>query len=564
MSPILFNIFINDLMDGLEETSGVLVPAGPIRSWQQRDIRVAGALFADDAAGISPTIEAAATFCARITEWSALNEMSVGIAKCGIMEFLIKPEDDPILTEEHPCRPTLQLSGQPLPIVTKYKYLGLGLTPRLEIRDLVKSRFDLGRKSVYALLPFLRNSALPPSMRWQVVRAVIVPRLLYGAEVYGMNRALTDRMQTLFNQALRGILGSSLGQGVGRLPSAPLWAEFCTAPICALAASRRARAYRKCFDLKTAIGTIIHQPLSVANWTWTSGTTRWITRYCSKYFSTEVDWTQLEAGPLRDLIRESITTREQKLREKSIRSTSGATTLYFQSGYTAHPLTKGRVYCRPSDNRGIALVLVCRLGAYPTALQLVERKRLGNRYKRQCPFCRAEGVPETLHHLLFACRAWRRQRRESGLQGTIAEVRRLEQRVAQATTAERDLLDSLGTLALSREDLALSWILGGVHARTWGVPRFMPQPPKPEQAEDDQSYSSSSLSSDGDRVVAAQGNCHRVEDPPHLLRVGRFLVKIESARRRVLSPLSLVLPAQNRVNQGPRAPATSTGQSPNG
>lgn len=571
MSPILFNIFINDLMDGLEETSGVLVPVGPIRSWQQRDIRVAGALFADDAAGISPTIEAAANFCARITEWSTLNEMSVGISKCGIMEFLAQPDDEPTLTEDHPLRPTLQLSGQLLPIVTKYKYLGLGLTPQLEIRDLVQSRFDLGRKSVYALLPFLRSSVLPPSMRWQVVRAVILPRLLYGAEVYGMNRTLTNRMQTLLNQALRGILGGTLVQGAGRLPSAPLWAEFGTAPVCALAASRRARAYRKCFDLKTAIGTIIHQPLGIANWTWTSGTARWITRYCAKYFDAvsagtgRVDWTQLAAGPLRDLIRDSITLRERNIREKPTRTTSSTTALYFQSGYMTHPLTKGRVYCRPSDNKGITIVLVCRIGAYPTALQLVERKRLPNRYKRQCPFCRTEGVPETLHHLLFDCHAWRRQRRESGLEGTIAEVRRLEQRVAQATTAERNLLDSSGTLALSREELALSWILGGVHARTWGVPSYMPQPPKPVQAEDDQSYSSSSLSSDNDSMgIAAGENRCRVKESPHLLKVGRFLVKIESVRRRVLSPLSLVLPTQHRGNQGPRAPATSTGQSPNG
>ena len=455
--------------------------------------------------------------------------------------------------------------------MTKYKYLGLELTPQLEIRDLVKSRFDLGRKSVYALLPFLRSAVLPPSMRWQVVRAVILPRLLYGAEVYGMNRALTDRMQTLLNQALRGILGGTLVQGAGMLPSAPLWAEFSTAPVCALAASRRARAYRKCFDLKTAIGTIIHQPLGIVNWTWTSGTSRWITRYCAKYFdavttgTSRVDWTQLTAGPLRDLVRESITLRERNIREKPTRPTGSTTALYFRSGYTSHPLTKGRVYCRPSDNKGITIVLVCRIGAYPTALQLVERKRLGNRYKRQCPFCRAEGVPETLHHLLFACRAWRRQRRESGLQGTIAEVSRLQQRVAQATPAERDLLDSSGTLALSREELALSWILGGVHGGTWGVPSYMPQPPKPVQAEDDQSYSSSSLSNDSDSTgIAARGNCRRVEEPPHLLRVGRFLVKIESVRRRVLSPLSLVLPTQHRRNQGPRAPATSTGQSPNG
>ena len=571
MSPILFNIFINDLMDGLEETSGVLVPAGPIRTWQERDIRVAGALFADDAAGISPTIEAAVKFCERITEWSALNEMSVGISKCGIMEFLVQPEDEAILTEDHPLRPTLQLSGQLLPIVTKYKYLGLGLTPKLEIRALVQSRFELGRKSVHALLPFLRSSVLPPSMRWQVVRAVILPRLLYGAEVYGMNRTLTDRMQTLLNQALRGILGGTLVQGVGMLPSAPLWAEFGTAPVCALAASRRARAYRKCFDLKTAIGTIIKQPLGIMNWTWTSGTSRWITRYCAKYFDAvttdagEVDWTQLEAGPLRNLVRDSITLREQNIRVKPTRPTSSTTALYFRSGYASNPLTKGRVYCRPTDNKGITIVLVCRIGAYPTAPQLVERKRLANRYKRQCPFCRAEGVPETLYHLLFICRAWRRQRRESGLQGTIAEIRRLEQRVAQATPAERNVLDSSGMLALSREELALSWILGGVHGGTWGVPSYMPQPPKPVQAEDDQSFSSSSLSSDSDSTgIAARGNHHRVEESPHLLKVGRFLVKIESVRRRVLSPLSLVPLTQHQRDQGPRAPATSTGQSPNG
>ena len=328
---------------------------------------------------------------------------------------------------------------------------------------------------------------------------------------------------------------------------------------------------KKKFDLKTAIGTIITQPLGIMNWTWTSGTSRWITRYCAKYFDAvttdagEVDWTQLEAGPLRNLVRDSITLREQNIRVKPTRPTSSTTALYFRSGYASNPLTKGRVYCRPTDNRGITIVLVCRIGAYPTAPQLVERKRLANRYKRQCPFCRAEGVPETLYHLLFICRAWRRQRRESGLQGTIAEIRRLEQRVAQATPAERNVLDSSGTLALSREELALSWILGGIHARTWGVRNYMPQPPLPAQAEDDQSYSSSSLSSDSISTgIAALGNRRRVTETPHLLKVGWFLVKIESARRRVLSPLSLVPPTQHRGNQGPRAPATSTGQSPNG
>ena len=52
------------------------------------------------------------------------------------------------------------------------------------------------------------------------------------------------------------------------------------------------------------------------------------------------------------------------------------------------------------------------------------------------------------------------------LQGTIADVYKLEQQIALPTPAEHNLLGYLGTLALSHEDLTRSWILGGVHARS--------------------------------------------------------------------------------------------------
>jgi hypothetical protein len=160
--------------------------------------------------------------------------------------------------------------------------------------------------------------------------------------------------------------------------------------------------------------------------------------------------------------------------------------------------------------------------------------------------------------------AWRGQQRERGLRGTIAEVSRLEWRLVNANPDQPTLLDSLGTLALSREALALLWILGGVHDRSWGTLCYVPQPPEPVQMEDDQSFSSSSLSSTTDRGVATRGVRHKVKVPLYLFKVGRFLVMIESACRRVLSLPSLILPTNHRENQGPRAPATSTGQSPNG
>ena len=58
LSPTLFNIFIGDLAEGTVE-SGALVPTGDSQTWQQSTLTVGCALFADDAAGICPSLEGA-------------------------------------------------------------------------------------------------------------------------------------------------------------------------------------------------------------------------------------------------------------------------------------------------------------------------------------------------------------------------------------------------------------------------------------------------------------------------------------------------------------------------
>jgi hypothetical protein len=566
---VLFNIFINDLMDGLEDVSGVVVPTGPMKDCMARaTIKVAGALFADDAVGLSPTIPAAIKFCDRVTEWCGINEMQAGIKKCGIMEFRANLAAAPILTEDHPLRAALHLSGEALPLVTEYKYLGLGITPRLLVCDLVKTRLKLGAISVHQLLPFLTSSVLPVSMRWQVVRAVILPRLLYGAEVYGMNRELTNSMQTLLNKALKGIV--QIKSARSTVPSAPLWAEFGIQPICALAAGRRARAYRKCFQLKTHIGQIIKEPLRSRCWTWSNGTGRWINRFCKKFFDRvatgvgvdATDWTVLEPIPLRDLIQASITLREQSIRrEDPDRTTARATVTYFQGGYGGYQaLTKGRVFCKPVDHRGIGLVLCCRIGSYPLVPLLVEVKRLPPYWRNKCPFC-GRNAPETLHHLFFICSAWSRQRRKSGIMGTIVAINTLKVRLVAARAANQVAFDSLGISALSNEALAVSWILGGMHDRVWGVKGYMPRPPSSQQAEDPPPGGASSSSSD-EGPAAPWGQLHRDARRAHLLRVGTFLILIAPLRGRRLSPLTV--PPTQRLRgggDGSGAPTTTTGQS---
>lgn len=172
-----------------------------------------------------PTIGKAKTFCSHITRWVQLNEMAVGISKCGLMEFLPKHKGDdipptPVVPGE--VIPDLELEGKPLPIVTEYMYLGILMTPGFQPKDMVRHRIDLGRATVATILPFLRCPNVPMTMKLATVAAVVGPHLLFRAILYGMNRSLTRLMQGLLNQCLRACIGSPSKRSV---PSIGLWKE---------------------------------------------------------------------------------------------------------------------------------------------------------------------------------------------------------------------------------------------------------------------------------------------------------------------------------------------------
>jgi hypothetical protein len=116
-------------------------------------------------------------------------------------------------------------------------------------------------------------------MKIRVVKAVVVPRLLFGAEVYGMNKKITSTIQRSLNAALRPIAGVSSKDNVTNVA---LWRELAVPPICASAAARRARALRKCPALKTWVGQLVLHPLKDTRWTWTTGGERWLNRYVPK------------------------------------------------------------------------------------------------------------------------------------------------------------------------------------------------------------------------------------------------------------------------------------------
>ena len=108
-----------------------MVPCGRSKDWGNSNVTVAGILFADDAVGLCPSVEAVEIFCRRVTDWTSLHEMKVGIRKCGILEIPPAPGET-TLGEHHELRPHLAIGGEVVPLVSEYKYLGVMLESSLD------------------------------------------------------------------------------------------------------------------------------------------------------------------------------------------------------------------------------------------------------------------------------------------------------------------------------------------------------------------------------------------------------------------------------------------------
>jgi len=560
LSPVLFNIFINDIFEYDNDlTKGAVVPYGPSTTQYPLDFRAPGVLFADDCATISPSVEAVKACCLMIDQWCVANEMSVGIRKCGILEVCPAGLEKE-LTEVHPLRQDLIIQGNEVPIVDEYVYLGLNLSSDLSTKGLAEGRVALGKRKVGALLPFLTCPVLPLAMRLRVIQAVILPTLLYGAEVYGMNRAITDSMQTLANKCFRAILGIRV-RSIYPVPSIPLWYELGQQPICALAAGYKARAFQKGSTLKTQISRLIREPLGGRAWTWVSGTMRWYKQHCRPHVealsntgggTVAAPGSTATPAAVHKCVRDAITWREMQIRLKDRRQTATDTHDYvmgepFKQASTS--LVKSRVGSKPLQVHLLKWIMRFRIGAVNTSIFLAEQGKIAPEFKDRCPFC--GGEPETRYHMVFECSRWR-VLRQAHIAQLLVEL--------ESKTWEILMRDQDGEFAYSI--VRLNVLLGGTYFNL-GLPNWTPPSPSlPNNEEDEDSLGGSaasfvpvdpdeeeSVGTDPSMVAYGGNNSYRC------FQVGLFLFRLMSFRAQLLLPL---------FPQGREAPNTTSGPRPNG
>jgi hypothetical protein len=230
-----------------------------------------------------------------------------------------------------------------------------------------------------------------------VLKACIIPVLLYGSELWGMNVSLSRKHETLVNTALRWVLGTS-GAGVS---TQCMRLEFNVPGIAESAAARRAGAFKTWESKKTWISDLIKNPIVSRKATWTSGSERWLKKFDSQ-------------SPVKDTPSSSATTPvlEPKGRfKKSVRWLAGNTAASAVRKRTeARDTTKQLAWYKkhfdcdvsfrkwqqvwtelPERSNEFTTLAKARLGALPTAVNLATWGKIDPRFKHVCPFCDLDG-----------------------------------------------------------------------------------------------------------------------------------------------------------------------------
>ena len=315
------------------------------------------------------------------------------------------------LVEELEANTALRtIQGQVIPIVREYEYLGISIHDSLSLDAIVEDRKAKGKRALYALLPFLQNVSIPLSTRTDVLRAVVLPSLLYGAELWGSDAKRAATCQTVVNEGLRWCLG--LPGRSTRASTSAMFRELNMAPVAASALHRVCRAVKKFPSLKTWIADLMAAPAPPAarKGSWVSAARTRAQRalgQCHGPADTVLDaeWRRMEDGG-----------RSQK--------TAKAASLYKWSRFVGTRASRPAFLWLPDAGRGLTHLAQMRVGAFLTGIaESHAHERAGTAARTEiCRFCGGgehADARETYAHLVVSCPAWADQHRTFGLHNHI-------------------------------------------------------------------------------------------------------------------------------------------------
>ena len=416
LSPVLFNLFINDLIQEVSDGGrlGMWVPG-------VEDSTMSGLLFADDLILTASSPGRMSDMLGRLGAWATRHRMLVNPGKCGIVVVGRSPAQTARWKARLSVPGRTQCQGHDIPIVPAYKYLGVMINEHFDLKSVVQHKVDRTSAALHAIMPFLRLSHIPLAIRVQTFRATVVPVAAYGGELLGGCKDRVQPLQTVINRGLR------VCAGYGYRYTAPsvvaLQRELGVPPLHCIMSAYVARAVGKYPTLRTWAAVLMaHRARRGLAGTWVPRASQLHKRVV---LANSLD---LQKGFLAEVV-ERVTAwmwRQEELQllrkadAGSLTVTKG-TRRYLQHFAYGPTLASLRVMWPSWLQTGLRALVQMRVGAFST-LAVLQHFAEGVQGPT-CLFC-PSGAAESIGHLLVECQAWGRQRKAI-LEGLIREVVRL-------------------------------------------------------------------------------------------------------------------------------------------
>ena len=251
LSPILFNLFINDIFNGCDDLG---VPLG--------NSTCCGGLFADDIVLCAPSRTKLKKLLKKVNDWAIFNKMTFGINKCATM--VVRP-DTPLFQNKRD--PTFYLAGQPIPITNCYTYLGIPFDKSLSLKPIIKLLNTKVLKSLYSVSNFLRNPRIPIHFKKIIINSYVISKVSYFAPLLGSNKIRTNVAQKLVNRGLYWAAGIHKAKSFTSIYS--ISKDLNIPPLSATCALAQVKRFNKWSNSNCIISYLVNNIPKLRKYTWT-------------------------------------------------------------------------------------------------------------------------------------------------------------------------------------------------------------------------------------------------------------------------------------------------------
>ena len=199
LSPLLFNLYINDLLDQVELSESTV---------SLNNVNVNSLMYADDLVAISLSELELQGILNKLEEFCVVWKLEINTKKTKCMVFN---------RGNKLCKANILMSGKVIQNVKHFKYLGFTIGAKnCNFTNMLEDLSIKARRAIFALNNKIKLSLLPTSLAIKIFATQIVPILLYGSEIWGpysnfdLKNWEKSEIEKVHTQFLKRIMGCDI------------------------------------------------------------------------------------------------------------------------------------------------------------------------------------------------------------------------------------------------------------------------------------------------------------------------------------------------------------------